>query len=209
MNSSMSKKGSLFQRVVSLLIKPADFFNEVKHSSDEREPIVWLLVSVAGYSLFSLILSYFVLSTFNGSGLGIPSDVMESAVNQKWAEVLIDIVVTVLYLLLTILLMPLWHWLVQKVGVKAPKYQTVKALLYPAVPLYLLGWIPLVSLIGFAVCIYAYYKAFKILLEMNTWQIVLFSIMTLVAGIAMLLVLSTFVVLFFSTTGLLVIPGLD
>lgn len=209
MSLNQSKKGSLFQRVVSLLVKPADFFNEVKHSSNEREPILWFGVSVAVYILFSLILSYFALSTFDGSSLGIPSDVMEDVVDQKWAEVLIGVVATGLFVLLTLWLMPLWHWLVQKMGVNVPKYQTVKALLYPAVPAYLFSWLPWVSLIALLVSLYAYYKAFKILLEINTKQIVLFSIVASIIGVVLLLVLSMFVVLFVSMTGLLVVPGLD
>lgn len=194
----MSKKGSLFQRIVSLLVKPADFFNEVKHSTDEKEPVVWFLVSIAAYVVFSLVLSYFFLSSFDGSSLGISSDVMDKVIDQKWTEVLVGVATTGLFLLLTVLLMPLWHWIVRKVGVTAPKYQTVKAVLYPAVPLYLFSWIPFVSLIALVVSIYAYYKALQILLGMNHKQMILFSLGTLIIGMVLFLVISMLLVTLFS-----------
>ncbi|MDD1646629.1 MAG: YIP1 family protein [Methanomicrobiales archaeon] len=136
-------------RIPRFLLKPREAFQEAKN-----EPL-----SVAAFTLIPLVVLFSVLFTgisvllspgflfgplaplVTGSGL--------LASGATLAALLVGILVLVILCLIAMVVKAAWlHLFVYALGGRQGLDQTVKAVFYAAIPILLLGWIPLVGLIA-------------------------------------------------------------
>ena len=139
----------LFCRIPRFLLKPREAFLEARN-----EPL-----SVAAFTLIPLVVLFAVLFTgisallspgilfgplaplVTGSGL--------LASGSTLAALLVGILVLVILCLIAMVVKAAWlHLFVYALGGRQGLDQTVKAVFYAAIPILLLGWIPLVGLIA-------------------------------------------------------------
>ena len=136
-------------RIPRFLLKPRDAFQEARN-----EPL-----SAAAFTVIPLVVLFAVLLTgvgvllspgiffgplaplITGSGLFVSGATL--------AAFLLSIVVILILCLVAIVLKAAWlHLFVYALGGRQGLEQTVKAVFYAAIPILILGWIPLVGLIA-------------------------------------------------------------
>ncbi|MEK6970165.1 MAG: YIP1 family protein [archaeon] len=143
---------SFLDKMRLLLLHPQSFFDSVKSVSVGREPVVWSFLALLLFGGLN-----FVLFLLHGSGqVSIPA----WSVLLDFSDVFIVIFgffSYVLFLVLMVVGLPLLHSLARKFGGKGSVTDTKKALFYPWVLFFLLGWIPVV---GWIIAVWASYLVY-------------------------------------------------
>ncbi len=186
MLSKKSSKGSVWAKLSLLLFHPTQFFESVKDEKDEWVSIKWAFGSFFVFGLLSAVLVWLFQNFFTSviASLGVFSSFIgtQSDVNGLW--------IFVLLIIAQIALLPIFHWLVGKLGGKQPRHQTAKAIFYALVPYFLGGWIPFLGILSWFWSIYVEYAGLKVLQKFDLKKYILYVIGSLLIWVVLLAILA-------------------
>lgn len=185
------KQDNLFSKVKLLLFHPSQFFELVKNEKNEWASIKWAFVSVFVYGLMTsiMVLLFQDLIANYFASWGYWSKLFEPMTAYGGILLVFGMVVS------QVVLLPVFHWLVTKLGGNAPHYQTAKAIFYSNTRYFLLAWIPIAGLFAWLLSLHAEFVGLKLLQKINLKQFIVYFIASMFVWLLAALLLSVFLII--------------
>lgn len=195
-----SKKKSFFHQLLQLIFHPSQFFKSVEYDKDANKALMWAFVAFVMQAILALLFSFGLQQFLYSLAAKFNTKVPEAAVGY-FSEVLLSEGIFLFCLIIMVLLIPLLHWLLVKVGAKGSWQQTVKSLFYPLAGFFLLSWIPVIGYLSFIWYLFAQFVALKILHKMNMKQFLIFLVVSTIIELIVIFILLIIAVIAMAIVG--------
>lgn len=198
------RKTSWFNELKTLLLTPEDFFQKVSSEKGKKKPFFWAFAAFIFFIICTALVGLAAVTYMQNLAPNIESFDAFARVEEKKVEVVMDIILSVVFFIFSLILLPLIHFLATKMDGKGTFDQTVKASFYSIVPQYLLSWIPILGILGIIWGIYTAYLGFKVLHKMSLKSFIKFALVSFFIEIFIALLL----LLFFAVIAILIYGAL-
>lgn len=184
------EKGSVFSKFKLLTFHPEDFFKSISKEKGWKKPYIVFVLSFLVYAFFVVVWSTIFLGFVSNIAVNVESTALSNKIQEKWLEVIYGLFTYVVLILIMPIFIPLTHFIAIKSGGKGSVDDTAKATIYPNVPGFILGWIPVIGSIVWIWCLYIWYIGFKTLHKMSKKQFLIFGILEAIFSILIFLIIS-------------------
>ncbi|HLD83544.1 MAG TPA: YIP1 family protein [archaeon] len=178
---------AMIEKIKSVLMTPDKFFASVKKEQGYAEPVKYTaLLSLAAFAVTSAVLSL-IAGSFNITGIVIGS-----------------VFISVLFIILQFVSAVGTHIFVILAGGKNGYSQTFKAGVYASTPVYLLGFVPLVSMVAVLYSLYLNIKGLSVLQNMSMGRaaaVILIPLLVVIILVAALVGVAIFAILSAASKG--------